>query len=251
MAATWAAKHMLQQLQLHLGEVAAPDADAPLPDGLAHYAEHISAADSAGWQLQDQLVERLPVALKSAFVEVEAEYFRSPARGSGSTGTVAVLVGWQLLVANVGDSCAYLDTGAEVVQVSGNHRLDDSKAERKRCERGGAEVARSELEGKPVGPLRVWPGGLAMSRTLGDYEVRLNVVLSEPEVRQVTLPFTGGRLIIASDGLWDAVHPKTAAHHVRGMPASKATSELANAALRARGLRDDITIIVVDLMPGE
>ncbi len=38
-------------------------------------------------------------------------------QGSGSTGTVAVLVGWQLLVANVGDSCAYLDTGAEVVQV--------------------------------------------------------------------------------------------------------------------------------------
>ena len=28
-----------------------------------------------------------------------------------------MLVGWQLLVANVGDSCAYLDTGAEVVQV--------------------------------------------------------------------------------------------------------------------------------------
>ena len=53
-----------------------------------------------------------------------------------------------------------------------------------------------------------------------------SVVLSEPEVRQVTLPSTGGRLIIASDGLWDAVHPKTAAHHVRGMPASKATSEL-------------------------
>ena len=80
MAATWAAKHMLQQLQTQLGEVAPPDADAPLPDELAHYAEHITAADSAGWQLQDQLVERLPEALKSAFVEVEAEYFRSPAR---------------------------------------------------------------------------------------------------------------------------------------------------------------------------
>jgi len=28
------------------------------------------------------------------------------------------------------------------------------------------------LEGKPVGPLRVWPGGLAMSRSLGDHPVR-------------------------------------------------------------------------------
>ena len=53
-----------------------------------------------------------------------------------------------------------------------------------------------------------------------------DIVLSEPEVRQVTLPATGGRVIIASDGLWDAVTPKTAAHHVRGLPATKAAREL-------------------------
>ena len=51
-------------------------------------------------------------------------------------------------------------------------------------------------------------------------------MLSEPEVRQVTLPASGGRVIIASDGLWDAVAPKTAAHHVRGMSANKAAREL-------------------------
>ena len=92
----------------------------------------------------------------------------------------------------------------------------------------GCEVAPSTLEGKPVGPTRVWPGGLAMSRTIGDLEAG-KVVLSHPEVRQVTLPATGGRVIIASDGLWDAVAPKTAAHHVRGMPASKAATELVQA----------------------
>ena len=37
---------------------------------------------------------------------------------SGTTATVAAVVGWELLVANVGDSCAYLDTGSEVLQVS-------------------------------------------------------------------------------------------------------------------------------------
>lgn len=37
---------------------------------------------------------------------------------SGTTATVAVLIGWELTVANVGDSCAYLDTGSEVLQVS-------------------------------------------------------------------------------------------------------------------------------------
>lgn len=52
------------------------------------------------------------------------------------------------------------------------------------------------------------------------------VVTAEPEVRQVTLPVGGGRLVLASDGLWDAVNPKTAMHHVRAMPASKAATEL-------------------------
>lgn len=40
---------------------------------------------------------------------------------------------------------------------------------------------------------------------------------SEPEVHQFTLPLTGGRIIIASDGLWDTVNPKTSCHHIRGM----------------------------------
>ena len=55
--------------------------------------------------------------------------------------------------------------------MSGNHRLDSNKAERARAQAAGAEVAASVLEGKPVGPLRVWPGGLAMSRSLGDHPV--------------------------------------------------------------------------------
>ncbi len=37
---------------------------------------------------------------------------------SGTTATVAILIGWELIVASVGDSCAFLDTGSEVVQVS-------------------------------------------------------------------------------------------------------------------------------------
>ena len=37
---------------------------------------------------------------------------------SGATATVAVIVGWDLVIASVGDSTAFLDTGAEVVQVS-------------------------------------------------------------------------------------------------------------------------------------
>ena len=53
-----------------------------------------------------------------------------------------------------------------------------------------------------------------------------DIVIPDPEVRRVTLPSKGARLIIASDGLWDAMNAKTAVHHVRGMPAGKAAGEL-------------------------
>ena len=40
--------------------------------------------------------------------------------------TAVLAVGWEVLVANVGDSDAWVDTGAQVLRVSANHRLDDS-----------------------------------------------------------------------------------------------------------------------------
>lgn len=56
-------------------------------------------------------------ACTTAFKAVDADAQRRwPDRG-GTTATLAVACGWELLVANVGDSCAYLDTGSEVLQV--------------------------------------------------------------------------------------------------------------------------------------
>lgn len=100
-----------------------------------------------------------------------------------------------------------------------------------------------------------------------------------PQVCQVTLPLTGARMIIGSDGLWDAVHPKTAgappadavcrvccccyiwaglacaapilclrpcashpaAHHTREMPAAEAAHKLLALAIKADKLKDDVT----------
>jgi serine/threonine protein phosphatase PrpC len=55
-------------------------------------------------------------ALYGGFNEVDAEC-RRRFKTSGTTATLAVQVGWELIVANVGDSLAFLDTGAEILQV--------------------------------------------------------------------------------------------------------------------------------------
>ena len=73
--------------------------------------------------------------------------------------------------------------------------------------------------------------------------------LAEAEVVQVTIPKDGARLIIGSDGLWDAVHPKTAAHHTREMTAGEASHKLLSMAIKKDHLKDDVTVVVVDVMP--
>ena len=76
-------------------------------------------------------------------------------------------------------------------------------------------IAQSLVEDVVAGPLRIWPGGLAMARSIGDVEAGA-LAIAEPEIRQITLPLSGARLIIASDGLWDAITPKTVINQVWG-----------------------------------
>mmetsp|Transcript_29704 Transcript_29704/g.83736 ORF Transcript_29704/g.83736 Transcript_29704/m.83736 type:complete len:499 (+) Transcript_29704:95-1591(+) len=244
-SATYISKNATKTLVSELNNGSEAPAAVPLSDLLA---ANTSDKDRAVWEAQDVMVQRLPQALARSFEAMDAD-FKAKNGSSGSTATLAVVVGWELIVANVGDSLALLDTGMEVIQVSGNHRLDDNPEEQQRVLDAGAEVAQSCIEdGKGVGPLRVWPGGLAMSRTIGD-ACGGDVVTAMPEVRQVTLPSSGGRLVIASDGLWDCIAPKTAMHSIRRMTAGQAARHLDNSALKARGLRDDITVVVVDLLP--
>ena len=198
--------------------------------------------------LQVEYMKRLPSAIHKAFLKADEQARKQFQQGGGTTATIAFLCGWQLLVASVGDSQAFLDTGNEVLSVSANHRLEDNEAERARIEEEGGEVAASTVNGKPAGPLRVWPGGLAMSRTIGDVDAG-TLCLAEADVVQVTVPKDGARLIIGSDGLWDAVHPKTAAHHTREMTASEASHKLLSMAIKKDRLKDDVTVVVVDILP--
>ena len=62
------------------------------------------------------LIIMLPQALHAGFVDCDAACMKRFAT-SGTTATMAVCVGWELLVASVGDSYAYLDTGAQIIMV--------------------------------------------------------------------------------------------------------------------------------------
>ncbi|XP_058760816.1 probable protein phosphatase 2C 15 [Vicia villosa] len=198
---------------------------------------------------RDEWLQALPRALVAGFVKTDKE-FQSRGETSGTTATFVIVDRWTVTVASVGDSRCILDTqGGAVTTLTVDHRLEDNTEERQRVTASGGEVGRlSIVGGAEIGPLRCWPGGLCLSRSIGDMDVG-EFIVPIPYVKQVKLSKAGGRLIIASDGIWDAVSSEMAAKSCRGLPAELAAMQVVKEALRTRGLKDDTTCIVVDIIP--
>ncbi|GFP84281.1 probable protein phosphatase 2c 12, partial [Phtheirospermum japonicum] len=196
----------------------------------------------------DEWVSALPRALVAGFVKTED--FQERAQTSGTTMTFVIIEGWVLIIASVGDSRAVLESAeGGLYYLSADHRLECSEEERERITSSGGEVGRLNTgAGTEIGPLRCCPGGLCLSRSIGDMDVG-EFIVPVPYVKQVKLSSTGVRLIISSDGVWDAVSAETAFECCRGMPPDAAASQIVKEAVQAKDLRDDTMYIVVDIQP--
>ena len=197
-----------------------------------------SASDASGEELQS--------CFPGAFARMHSEACAADGT-AGSTLTVIAINErrCQVTVANVGDSAALLvETETETVLTS-EHRLADSAAERERVQAQGATLGHARTSGGVVGgPLRAFPGGLAVCRTIGDADCP--AVSAVPDVQTVSFdPAAGGAIIVCSDGVWDALSSaKVAAIIRRCHTPAEAADRVVSKALKARGLRDDISAIV-------
>ncbi|KAK2403153.1 hypothetical protein P8452_09257 [Trifolium repens] len=200
---------------------------------------------------REEWLQALPRALVVAFVKTDME-FQKKGETSGTTATFVIIDEWTVTVASVGDSRCILDAQGGVVSLlTVDHRLEENVEERERVTASGGEVGRLNVfGGNEVGPLRCWPGGLCLSRSIGDTDVG-EYIVPIPHVKQVKLSNAGGRLIIASDGIWDTLSSETAAKSCRGVPAELAAKLVVKEALRSRGLKDDTTCLVVDIIPSD
>lgn len=199
----------------------------------------------------DEWISALPRALVAGFVKTDKD-FQERAHTSGTTVTFVIIEGWVLTVASVGDSRGVLESAeGSLHYLSADHRLDCNEEERDRITSSGGEVGRLNTGGgTEIGPLRCWPGGLCLSRSIGDMDVG-EFIVPVPYVKQIKLSTAGGRLIISSDGVWDALSAEEAFACCRGMPADFSASQIVKEAVQVRGLRDDTTCIVVDIRPPE
>ncbi|KAG0561536.1 hypothetical protein KC19_9G071300 [Ceratodon purpureus] len=198
---------------------------------------------------REEWLNFLPRAMVAGFVKTDKDW-QQLGQTSGTTATLVIVDGWTVTVACVGDSRCVLDAQGIATALTIDHRLDGNDEEQERIKASGGEVARIRLAGGvEVGPLRVWPGGLCLSRSIGDMDVG-DYIVAVPHVKQIKLAPAGGRLIIASDGVWDAVSTRRAARCCRGVQRPEiAAKYVVKEAIRSRGLRDDTTCLVVDLAP--
>ena len=150
------------------------------------------------------------------------------------------------------------------------HRAETNAAEVARIEGSGtgATIRRHKIGIMEVGPLRVWPGGLALTRTIGDHDVG-PAVIAEPDFSHAFVSAeTGGRVVMASDGYWDVVTRAKLSRDVKEAAPDVAARKLVEVALgeytmklSRRGrepgreytpgliVEDDTSILVLDFMP--
>ncbi|XP_052203276.1 probable protein phosphatase 2C 12 [Diospyros lotus] len=200
---------------------------------------------------RDEWVSALPRALVAGFVKTDKD-FQDRGIPSGTTVTLVIIEGWVVTVASVGDSRCILESAEGVIYyMSADHRLECDVEERERIVASGGEVGRLNTGGgTQIGPLRCWPGGLCLSRSIGDMDVG-EFIVPVPHVKQVKFSSAGGRLILSSDGVWDALSAETALDCCRGLPPDAAASQIVKEAVQLKGLRDDTTCIVIDIQPSE
>jgi hypothetical protein len=108
-----AAQALLLLLSRAAGGLGAAATSGATPSALRAPVPHRAALLPAWLPCPTWLTCLVPLqACFEAFVECNRRaHHQFPA--GGTTATLAVAAGWELLVANVGDSCAFLDTGTE------------------------------------------------------------------------------------------------------------------------------------------
>ncbi|KAH7373081.1 hypothetical protein KP509_17G036200 [Ceratopteris richardii] len=197
----------------------------------------------------DEWLTFLPKAFIGGFLKANND-FQKRRQSSGTTVTFVVVDRWTVTVASVGDSHCILDSqGGAVSSLTVDHVSDHNEEENNKVTANGSEIGRFSLMDEfEVGSSIDRSTILGLSKNFGDMGPQ-KLAIPIPHVKQVKLSSSGGRLIIASDGVWDALTYERVAKCSRGLPAELAARQVVKEALKTRGLQDDTTCIVVDIMP--
>lgn len=200
-------------------------------DGMGGHAAGEVASEIAVQVIADLAPEAPDGQRLSAAVEAANEEIIVAARdgrgreGMGTTATAAMLEGERLVIAQVGDSRAYLLHQGKLQQLTRDHSLVADMIEAGRLTPEEA---------------RVHPSRSVITRALGSVEG------TRPDIYELNVE-TGDRLMLCSDGLTSMVRDDEIEQILsRAHDPQRCASQLVNAAIAAGGY-DNVTVVVVDV----
>ena len=168
------------------------------------------------FQPKEAIFEGFEIAEKEFLLRAEST---NPVDKSGSCAIILLIVGDICYVANLGDSRAVMcsEAGYKIYPLSKDHKPFEEE-ELKRIIANGGKIYQtvSQINPNPVlGPYRVLPGRLSVSRTIGDIEAKLSgyggndkVLISIPEVKAFKMHDEYEFIILACDGIFDKLSNK-------------------------------------------
>ena len=186
-------------------------------------------------------------------------------QSSGSTSCIVIQIYKKIICMNIGDSRAILHISEllrdEIKSLSIDHK-PNLKKEQERIKKYGGFVEQCVYEDGIVdGPFRVWDSteligpGLAISRSVGDFDASKLGVIAEPDFCLVSIKKEMNFIVVASDGIWEFLKNKNVCNIVKKFSdngsAKEASEELVKKSREIwdeKGKEvDDITAIVIFL----
>ena len=174
--------------------------------------------------IYEKLISKDFSIIKDIFLNADnsLRYEDIDSKNSGTTCVLVIHIGEHIICANAGDSRAIL-----VFDEENNKDLKFSKVfplsfdckpekigEKERILKMGGIVEKIKNKfGQGVGPFRVWEKdkdypGLAMSRSLGDFNGKNIGVIPDPEIIEWDLNVFSKFIVICSDGVWEFLNNK-------------------------------------------
>lgn len=167
-------------------------------------------------------------------------------RYPGTTALCLILCNNTLTVANIGDSRAMLCRGGKPEYLSEDQvagRQDEQ--ERMHCSGHASRLIQHD------GDWRIGSVGLAVTRSIGDYDMKLQGVIADPELTETLVdPESDSFVVLASDGVWDVMTGEDVIDVVMGtvkQPAMCAQRIVMEAL--TRGSEDNASVVIAFLDP--
>lgn len=158
--------------------------------------------------------------IMKAFIKAENSFIEEAKRNgldrSGSCVIIILIIKDKCYVANLGDSRAVLSSnkGSKVFCLSRDHKPFEQVEMARIMKVGGYVYQSSNYNSIPIsiGPYRVFPGRLSVSRTIGDIYAKLsqyggnsNAIISTPEIKNFKILPEHDFVLMCSDGIFDKV----------------------------------------------